>query len=451
MARPPATNEELIRAEREIDEVRTLSERYGVPGIDLNQICLRTEDLELVPRAIAEHRLLLPVLVKDDRLFVAMRDPTDGKAIDELEFVTARKVLAYVAAPTALARVVPAAYDALGQGRQFYVGPTCPPEIQERMGVDDDPPPAPAEPVPASVKSPKLEEVAAKDDLSFNEFGSIEDDLSVVVQVDVPPSVGARRGTVLVVDDEADIRLLLRRVLESRGHHVIEADRGLEALRMVKAHMPDLLILDAMLPEVHGFEIARRIKGSKRYGHIPIVMVSAVYKGMRVAADVKDSYGVDAYVEKPFRMQQIVEAVEQALSKAALEGPPERKVAELADRSAEVAKLLDAGIESYRRGDVDTAIAQLREGLAIDPLAFRLRFHLGLLYGRKGLLFEGIAELEMAAQQNGKYFPCWKNLAVLYQKAGFRNKALEAWRKAKETAPDDDAKQAIDEHLRALS
>ena len=58
----------------------------------------------------------------------------------------------------------------------------------------------------------------------------------------------------------------------------------------------------AMLPELHGFDIARRIKGSGKYGAIPIIMVSAVYRGWRIAEDLKQNYGVEEYLEKPFRI-----------------------------------------------------------------------------------------------------------------------------------------------------
>src|SRR4029434_3572327 len=120
---------------------------------------------------------------------------------------------------------------------------------------------------------------------------------------EAPPSLipqplpGAK--TVLVVDDEADIRKMLTRLLAKAGYRVLEADRGFLAMRLVKEHTPDLIVLDAMLPEVHGFEIARRIKGSQRYGHIPIIMVSAVYRGWRYAEDLKQSCGVDFYLEEP--------------------------------------------------------------------------------------------------------------------------------------------------------
>ena len=100
---------------------------------------------------------------------------------------------------------------------------------------------------------------------------------------------------------------------------MLEADRGLLALRLVKDHLPDLIILDAMLPELHGFDIARRIKGSAKYGRIPIIMVSAVYRGWRIAEDLKQNYGVEEYLEKPFRITSLLEAVARLLP--ASDGP----------------------------------------------------------------------------------------------------------------------------------
>jgi CheY-like chemotaxis protein len=164
----------------------------------------------------------------------------------------------------------------------------------------------------------------------------------------------------LVVDDEADIRKLLRRVFEDRGYFVAEADRGLTALGLVKEHPPDCIVLDAMLPEVHGFDIAKRLKGTERYGHIPIVMVSAVYKGWRFAEDLKTSYGVNAYIEKPFRVGDVVRAVENAIDARSSRVDDEAI-------SAEAEKMLNAGIEAYKKGDIARAVEHLSEGTRIDP------------------------------------------------------------------------------------
>jgi CheY-like chemotaxis protein len=238
---------------------------------------------------------------------------------------------------------------------------------------------------------------------------------------------------------------MLKRLLVDRGYQVIEAERGLQALRMVKERVPDIIILDAMLPEVHGFEIARRIKGSQRYGHIPIIMISAVYRGWRYAEDVKSSYGVEAYVEKPFRIADILQAIEDvAVDKRQ---PP---AADQAPASEATEQALKAGVTAYQAGDVDAAIEHLRRGVAIDPLAYRLHFHLGLLYGKKSQVYEAIQHLERALDINPKHFAAMKNLAALYQKAGFRNKAIETWERAIAVAPDEATKQSIKELLLGL-
>jgi CheY-like chemotaxis protein len=466
--------------EAELASLRALSEQFGVPGIDLNQICVRLEDLELLPQEIAERRLILPVLVRDDRVFVAMTNPTDKKVVDELEFVTGKRVFPYVALQAALIRVITDAYEAKARGESFYIGPRCPPEILARMGVQQPeeeekdtepsvrPPPMQLSQPPASTmaQAAPAEDDGDNDRISYSELGSTNPDLSVVAEFPKPPppprvapssapQPAPNAKTILIVDDEPEIRRLLGRVLSNKGHRVIEAERGLEALRMIKSHTPDLLVLDAMLPEVHGFEIARRVKGSAKYRHIPIVMVSAVYKGWRVAEDARSSYGVDAYVEKPFRLGDVVSAIDKALAAAAQRAPqaPARQEARPADPNAlsdEAERCLNEGVAAYQAGRLDEAIEHLKRGLSIDGLAFRLRFHLGLLYGKKGMIYEAIQELEQAVEQNPSHFPVIKNLAVLYQKAGFRNKAVEAWERAMRVAPDEATRASIKQHLVSL-
>jgi len=309
----------------EVDAVRALSEQHGVPGIDLSQVAIDVEHL-LLPREVAEAHKLLPVLVKDDKLFVAMADPADTKAIDELEFVTGKKVYPYVALAGPLLRSIGAAYDAKSQGERYYLAPNVPRETLERLGLTGDAPPrAQASMPPAPIVDSQTLRSAEKVDITTDAFGNVGSDVSSITQLpsDLQMDLAAAKSTlatekgavastgplVLVVDDEAEIRKLLRRLLEGKGMRVLEADRGLLALRMVKEHSPDLIILDAMLPELHGFDIARRIKGSKMYGGIPIVMISAVYRGWRIAQDLKDSYGIEEYIEKPFRLADVTAAV----------------------------------------------------------------------------------------------------------------------------------------------
>jgi CheY-like chemotaxis protein len=279
------------------------------------------------------------------------------------------------------------------------------------------------------------------------DFGDLSKELSVVTDIpeNVMPTAVPGSKTVLVVDDEPEIRLMLERLLKGKGYRVVATDNGRAALGMVKEHAPDLIVLDAMLPEVHGFDIARRIKASKRYGHIPIIMVSAVYRGWRFAEDLRESCGVEHYLEKPFKIADVLQAVERALE--AEEEPSSSRVREM---SAEAEHELNTGVSAYQEGRIDEAVAHLKRGIAIDPLAYRLHFHLGLLYGKKGQVYDAISELERAVEINSRHFPAVRNLAILYQKAGFRNKATETWERALNVAPDDVTRQSIKQHLLGL-
>src|SRR5512141_1292564 len=79
----------------EIAALKALSEQSGVPGLDLNQVCIRLTDLDILPREVAIRHKLLPVLVREDRVFVAMAAPTEKKVVDELEFVTGKRLYPY--------------------------------------------------------------------------------------------------------------------------------------------------------------------------------------------------------------------------------------------------------------------------------------------------------------------------------------------------------------------
>jgi response regulator RpfG family c-di-GMP phosphodiesterase len=136
----------------------------------------------------------------------------------------------------------------------------------------------------------------------------------------------------------------------------------------VKLHDPDVILLDAMLPDVHGFDVCRRLKASQRYRHIPVIMVTAIYKGWRMAADLTESYGVLAVVEKPFDLHHLARLVESALSGRAANERPSPEVL-----SAEAQRLYRDGAAAYKAGDMDGAVAALVAAAAIDPLSPSLR------------------------------------------------------------------------------
>jgi hypothetical protein len=134
---PPPLASQLVEQGTvdEVDALRALSEQHGVPGIDLTQIAIVLEHLDAVPREIAESHRILAVLVRSDRIFLAMADPHDKKAIDELEFVTGKKVFGYIAMHGTLVKAIQAAYDAKERGEIHYLGPRVPVETLRDDGA----------------------------------------------------------------------------------------------------------------------------------------------------------------------------------------------------------------------------------------------------------------------------------------------------------------------------
>jgi DNA-binding response OmpR family regulator len=506
----------------EIEALRALSEQHGVPGIDLTQVAIVLDHLDVVPREVADTHRILPVLMRGDRIFMAMADPHDKRVIDELEFVTGKKVYPYIAVHSTLVRTITAAYDAKAHGERHYLGPRVPEETLRQLGLSQaappqapgpaappspptpraaaapppsqpqsqphkPPPPPPARPAPPRPPPPPVNRISVPTpgpmrprvqtsppresvildeavqassettEISTSEFGVIGQDISSVTNLpdELRMGAGVARDAVaigagkliLVVDDEEEIRKLLKRLLTQKGYRVIEADRGLLALRLVKDHVPDLIILDAMLPELHGFDIARRIKGSAKYGRIPIIMVSAVYRGWRIAEDLKKSYGIEEYLEKPFRISDVIEAVQRLLKRNDAPAESKRDPEYL---SSEAEKALNEGVAAYKAGQLEEAVEHLKRGVQIDPLAYRLHFHLALLYGKQGKVYEAIQDLERAIDLNPKHFAALKNLAVLYEKAGFKNKAVEMWQRCAASAPDEPTQATIRDHLMKL-
>ena len=119
-----------------------------------------------------------------------------------------------------------------------------------------------------------------------------------------PPCV----GRILVVDDETDIRALLRVLLERSGHAVVEAADGNEALRVFYAEQPELVLLDVSLPGLDGFATLQRIRD---LSDVPVVMLTARADELDKVRGLRG--GADDYVTKPFGRQELLARVETHL------------------------------------------------------------------------------------------------------------------------------------------
>ena len=124
-------------------------------------------------------------------------------------------------------------------------------------------------------------------------------------------SLPSDRATILVVDDEAPVRRLLIRTLERADYCVLTAADGDEALRIAREHRPALILLDAEMPKLHGFEVCRQLKQDDATGAIPILMLTA--KAQDDDRQRGLAAGADGYISKPFSPRRLLEEIEARL------------------------------------------------------------------------------------------------------------------------------------------
>lgn len=122
-------------------------------------------------------------------------------------------------------------------------------------------------------------------------------------------------STVLVVEDSYTQRQMISELLRRSGLHVIAVSDGVEALKQVQGHCPDLVVLDIILPRMNGYEVCRRLKSHKKAQKPAIVMCSRKSERFDLYWALKQ--GADAYLDKPFRPQELIATVKYLLREGA--------------------------------------------------------------------------------------------------------------------------------------
>ncbi|MGV8843275.1 MAG: response regulator transcription factor [Pseudomonas sp.] len=113
--------------------------------------------------------------------------------------------------------------------------------------------------------------------------------------------------TVLIADDEPNIVISLEFLLQQAGYQVMLAYDGQEALEAIERQVPDLVLLDVMLPRLSGFDVCQKIRENPQWQHMRIVMLTA--KGREVEISKGLALGANAYITKPFSTQELLAQV----------------------------------------------------------------------------------------------------------------------------------------------
>jgi DNA-binding response OmpR family regulator len=166
-----------------------------------------------------------------------------------------------------------------------------------------------------------------------------------------------KNRVILVVDDEERMARFIRLNLEHDGFQVVEAYRGLEAIRKLRDSMPDVIILDVMMPDLDGFEVLKMIR---EISSVPVIMLTA--KGEEDDRVQGLELGADDYVTKPFSPRELVSRVRAVLRRTEAGGFVSKDVFDVDDRLK-----IDFG---KREIWVDGELVKLR------PTEYRLLYHL---------------------------------------------------------------------------
>ncbi|MGD8862395.1 MAG: response regulator [Myxococcales bacterium] len=444
-----------------MEALRALAEQHGVPPVDLTAIVVPLSLLKLVPVEMAREHVVFPLRIDGDALLLAMASPDAEDSIEELSFVTAKTIKPHVALDYAIRHVIEYAYAAQERGEEYYVGPFVTEAALGELGLPDlprapEPPSESGRPPPAGESGPVQpgadggrpsdgELFPGQESRSLSDAPPLDDAFAEAPRPSQPPRMPAldADARVLLADADEQTRALLRGALQETGVAVLESGDGVHALEQVRDQSPRVLVIDADLPSVHGFDICRRLKGSQRFSGIPIVVIGTRLDDWRVQLDLQEAYGVRHVFAKPLDAIKVTRTVRLLLDGQTVDD-------ELPPLSTTAEQCWVQAMEAFERGELDGAIEALERGVREEGDVFELNYHLGLLYGRRDDLFAAIDSLENAVRAQPHHFSSLKNLAVVYQRAGFRHKALDVWERALSAAPDEDTRINIREHMVSL-
>ncbi len=445
------------------DELRALlaaSEKHGVPPVDLTTLRFSLAELDQLPLEIARRHKALPLLAKPDVLFVAMANPSDPKAREELEFVCGRKLLLFVADPARLDHLIDAAYDARARGEDHLYGDNVrvrvppPPPLPGGSAPPGAPAPAARQPRPlpsrsrtllSSTSGPPSEVQTAVKPMRLPAPATpapsaLPSFVPLAPAPTPPPALSLGTRAVWIVSGSPDARASLSHSFTNFGHAARTFDTAAGFRAATEDVLPDVVFLDPALSDEHGFEVLKALRAAPRTERLAVVLLLPQGASWRFDRDLRSALGAVSTLATPASEGDLLARFEAALNPGA-DDPSSRALSGPAEGA------LQASTDAYLRGDVDAAIRQLQRGIELAPRSYRLHYQLALLQGRQGAVHAAIASLERSVGLFDGFFPALKNLAVLYERVGFLWSAADAWERALSVAPDPTTRAQIKEHL----
>ncbi|MEH2408381.1 PAS domain S-box protein [Nostoc sp.] len=173
------------------------------------------------------------------------------------------------------------------------------------------------------------------------------------------PVLNQNSKTILVVDDDANIRELLRQQLENEGYNVRQGKDGMDAIHQIKIARPDLILLDVMMPQINGFDVAAVLKNDPHTADIPIIILSIIENKERGY-----HIGIDRYLTKPIDTEKLLNEIGSLLS----QGTSSKKVL-VVDKNASALKTLSDVLQTQGYSVIEASDPQecINKALSSKP------------------------------------------------------------------------------------
>lgn len=429
--------------EHEAAVCQLLAERNQAPALVLSTSSLDLRAMQLLPREFITEHLVLPVLSDGNTLTVAA--PHDGLPglVSTIEVATGHRVVVLGALEPLLAAATYACFAALSRGETVLVGRRSPSQqpslaiaravirarlqradsvaialgamLDEALGSNL---PKELTPPMAAIGAMRLKQIPAP---------------QAPPRPPAPPFQAPRtvaRPLCVVIDDDEAIRNLVARVLAHDGFEIVTAADGQKAGEVLQARRPDLIVLDAMLPHVHGFEICASIKRSPSWASVPVIMISAVFKGFESARSIQEVHGADAFLEKPFEIQHLRHLAADLVKR------PQPAQPTSPEQSLNAGRALVLIEQHLAAGAVEEAGALIDSWLSADPFSAQAWLERGNFALKANDDVAALYAYERASIYDGTLFVAHISLAMMYERLGFIRRSRVTWEKAAAAAPD---------------
>ena len=419
---------------------RALALRNATPAIVMSASTIDLSLLRLIAYDDALKWGALPIWSDEQRLIVACKDPDPHSLIEQLSFMSDRFVTVYLGLEAAILKTIDRAYRALESGREVFQGPGSAydePHAECVKGTQ----------IPDETELERLVSgLVGKSKLNQTSLAKVELKRIAVMPApsapqeitrDTPPDA----PTIVVAEDDASIREMIRMLFTRDGYHVLEADNGSKAVELIRQHSPDVVILDGQMPGMHGFQICMHLKQSARFKDTPVIAMTAHHKGWERAREVQEKFGADAFLEKPFELQLLRKLVADFI------GHTYEKPEVPENHKARIAALFDQVREHALLGEWGPAADIIKRWIELAPLDARAYLVSGNLYSQQRQLPAALRAYETATIYDPTLYEAHTNLALVYERLGFRRKATERWQKAMGLSPSDEARSRIQRYL----